>query len=230
MIDKTGMKFVGRDDAGRYLYSVLGTGWSTHTIALTHKQRCNFAALRKLVEEVRPGTRLRPANLHACLGRGSIGGDNIWLPVDADLSKATCRTIAHEMVHNDGLSHGRNVSHYAKPWNDRQAFWFTKLFMATKGWKVWPKVSGLRDTLAPTEKKRRAKAARQAKQESATPLDRWTEKQAKAATKKDEWLRRAQAATRKAKKWAAAEKRAARRVAELSALPQQLAIAAEVKP
>lgn len=209
------MDLVGRDAVGRYLYRVVGTGWGRHEIALTHAQRVNFAALRALVEQVKPGTELLPANLHACLGRGSVGGNKIWLPVAAKLDRGTCATIAHELVHNDGLRHGRNVEHYAKPWTDRQAYWSTKLFMATKGWKTWPKVRGLRDTLSPQQRRARAEASRQAKAAAATPADRWQKKRDHAEKLAAQWERRARAAIKKAKKWRAAAKRADRRLAEL---------------
>lgn len=216
MRDATGMELVGRRPDGRYVYRVVGTGWGRHEIALTHEQRVRFAILRKLAEQVRPGTEILPANLHATLGRGSLGGRRIWLPVDAKLSEGTCRVIAHEILHNEGMDHGRGVSHYSKAWTDREAFWSTKLFMATKGWKVWPKVRGLRDTLPPQVKAAKAKAARKAKAAAETPADRWTKKRDAAAAKAAEWTRKAKAADRKAKKWRAALKRAERKLQELA--------------
>lgn len=210
------MDLVGRRPDGRYVYRVVGTGWGRHEIALTHEQRVRFASLRKLVEMVKPGTELLPANLHACLGRGSIGGSRIWLPVDARLSEGTCHTIAHEILHNEGMHHGRGVAHYSKAWTDREAFWSTKLFMATKGWKVWPKVRGLRDTLPPQVKAAKAKAARKVKAAAVTPAERWAKKRDAAAAKAAEWSRREKAAARKAKKWRAALKRADRKLQELA--------------
>jgi len=216
------MDLVGRDAGGRYLYRVVGTGWGRHEVALTHEQRVKFAALRALVAQVKPGTELLPANLRTCLGRGSVGGSLIWLPVDAELTERTCKTIAHELVHNDGLSHGRWVRHYSKAWTDRQAFWSTKLFMATKGWKAWPKVRGLRHTLAPQQRKARAAATRDAKAKATTPAQAWQKKRDHAAAMLEQWARREKAAARKAKKWRASLKRAERRLADLEE-PSRLA-------
>jgi hypothetical protein len=214
--DATGMDFRGRDSKGRYLYRVIGTGWNYHGVLLTHAQRVNFAVLRTLVAKIKSGTELFPAKLYASHGRGEINGNLIWLPLEAKLDKGTCETIAHELVHNDGLRHGRGVRHYSKAWNDREAYWTAKLFIATKGWTTWPKVRGLRDTLSPEQRKARAIAAREAKAAAETPAERWQKKLEKAEALALQWERRAKAATKKAKKWRATVKRAERKLKALA--------------
>lgn len=217
-IDATGMRLVGRDKLGRYLYRVTGTGWGKHEIALTHEQRVRFASLRKLAESVRPGTILNPANLSSCLGRGSINGQYVWLPVDAALSEATCRTMAHEFVHNEGRHHGQGGrGHYSRAWAEREAYWTVQLSKATHGWKVWPKVKGLR---APSVRKPRLVVAE-------TPGARWQKKRDHAAKMLAQWERRSRSAQSRAKKWRAAVKRADRKLA----VPQAaVAIAAQAVP
>lgn len=208
VVDATGMRLVDRDGKGRFLYRVLGTGWRYHEIALTHEQRVNFAVLRRLVKSVRAGTELNPANLRQCHGRGSVGERYVWLPVDAPLSEETCRTIAHEFVHNDGLHHGSGGrGHYSKKWTEREAFWVVVLSKATAGWKKWPKVKGLRK---PPVRKPRAVVAVQPE----TPEARWEKKRAHAEKMLAAWERKAKSAERRAKKWRAALRRAERRLAK----------------
>lgn len=150
--DATGMLLLRRDAEGRFVYQVMGSAWNVHEIALTHEQRVRFASLRRLVERVRPKTTLYPANLRSCGGRGSIGETSVefsrayvWLPVDARLSEETCRVIAHEFVHNDGLRHAAGCRGFRAPaWIAREAYWIVQISKATNGYRDFPEVKGLR--------------------------------------------------------------------------------------
>lgn len=219
--DATGYVLQGRTADGRYIYAVFGTSSRWHELALTHEQRLVFASLRKLVRLVRPGTNLYPMEARNCHGRGTIGGSTIWLPKDAQLGRELGRTIAHELVHNEGLGHG------APDWFKREAVWFTKLALATREWTVWPKAVGLRDSLSPAQRKARAaeRAAERARGETAT--ERWEKKRAHAARMLAEWEGRERRAKARARKWRSALARAERRLAQPEV--QLIAARAELK-
>lgn len=218
--DATGMLLHGRDADGRYLYRVLSTGYNWHTLPLTHDQRVVFARLRQLVDTVSPGTHLYPARLRACRGRGSVGVRQMWLPVDATLSEATARTIAHELVHNDGLTHGR-TRNFGHAWVARQSYWVAVLARATCGWTRWPEVKGLRDTLAPAQRKARAESSRAAALKAETGAERWLKKHAHAASMLAQWERKQRMACGKVKRWGRALRMAERKVTEQRAAPER---------
>lgn len=209
--DATGLVLLGREKSGAYLYRApRPCSHRAARLALTHEERCRLSSLAALCRQVRPGSVLYPARLRTCFGRAQVGGTDLWLPFSgplaARLDERTCSTIAHEFCHLDGLNHGD------RSWSEREAYWSTKLFLATKGWTEWPK-PGLRAPLSAERLHERA----QARASLATPLSVALQERDHATEMAERWKSRAERAVNRAKKWARALARAERKVERLRA-------------
>lgn len=195
--DETGMIYAGRAKDGRYLYAVPSVhGYSEYRVPLTQTQRVGFAILRRLAEQVRPGTQLypfRPRGTRQYRGWGMRPGQTSWLNpslVSEDLTRAF-PTIAHELAHNVGLRHS------SKGFAQKVAQFESDLLRVTKGGTVWPKLDmrKLRDTPPPSEKKRAAAKPKP------TRTEKWADARSYAAAKVAEWNAKQSRAAKRLEHW-----------------------------